>query len=279
MRHLQRNFADFNNAFLFDLDQIISTFGRKYFQDDVICISNHQGMLSDYDFKHDQDRLELAVRASTVYERRVELVYELGWTELLAMYRTVRQLDMVKLVVVDIDDTLWRGVAAERTEHSSETLEGWPIGFVEALGHLKRRGVLLALMSKNEERLIRPIWQRLFEGRLSLDDFVARKINWRPKAENFEEILQETNLLPRSAVYIDDNPVERASIGASFPGVRTFGPNPLVWRRIFLWSAETQVSAITKESASEKRNGPGPSRAGNSTQATFTRRFPCIAPG
>src|SRR5437660_10773754 len=109
--------------------------------------------------------------------------------------------------------------------------------------------MLLAIMSKNDETLLRPVWQSVFRGRLGLEDFAIRKINWRPKAENFEDILAEANLLPRSVVYIDDNPVERASIKAAFPDVRVFGPNPLVWRRILLWSAETQVPTITAESA------------------------------
>jgi FkbH-like protein len=112
-----------------------------------------------------------------------------------------------------------------------------------------RRGILLAILSRNDERLVASIWERLYGGRLRMDDFAIRKINWRPKAENFEEILKQTNLLPRNTVYIDDNPVERAGIKAAFPDVRTFGPNPLVWRRVLLWSAETQVASITAESA------------------------------
>jgi FkbH-like protein len=89
----------------------------------------------------------------------------------------------------------------------------------------------------------------VFDKRLDLEDFAIRKINWRPKSENFEEILREANLLPGNIVYIDDNPVERALIKAAFPGVRVLGSNPLIWRRILLWSAETQVSTITAESA------------------------------
>jgi FkbH-like protein len=45
-------------------------------------------------------------------------------------------------------------------------------------------------------------------------------------------------------------PVEREAVKAAFPEIRTFGPNPYVWRRILLWSAETQVSVITEESGS-----------------------------
>jgi FkbH-like protein len=154
-------------------------------------------------------------------------------------------------VIVDIDDTLWRGVAAERTDSLPYTmLEGWPLGFAEALGYLHRRGVLLAIVSKNDEARVTEIWNRIYGGRLTFDDFAVRKINWRSKADNIEEILRQINLLPYSVIFIDDNPAERAAVAAAFPGIRTFGSNPLVWRRILLWSPETQVATITSESAS-----------------------------
>lgn len=239
----------YSNAYLFDLDQLVATYGRRYFQDDAVWLINHNADLSDFDFDLDADRIEKPVRASSVYPSKRNLFIRLAWTELLANYRTIRQLDMVKLVVVDIDDTLWRGVAVERgVNKAGDVTEGWPIGFVEALSYLKRRGVILAVISKNEESLVAPIWQKLYGDCFPLEEFAIRKINWKPKAENFEEILLETNLLPRSAVYIDDNPVERAAVKSAFPEVRTFGSNPLVWRRILLWSAETQVATITAES-------------------------------
>jgi FkbH-like protein len=241
--------AKYGNTYFFDFDQVIASYGRRYYQDDAVWITNHNADLSDFDFEKDQSRIEKPARASQVYPEKRSLFVRLAWTELLAMYRTIRQTDMVKLVVVDLDDTLWRGVAAERTSHDPEAIEGWPIGLVEALSHLKRRGVLLAMLSKNEEKLIAPIWQRYYGRIFPLSEFAIRKINWRPKAENLEEILKETNLLPRSTVFIDDNPVERAAIKAAFPEVRSFGPNPLLWRRILLWSAETQVPSITAESA------------------------------
>jgi FkbH-like protein len=50
-------------------------------------------------------------------------------------------------------------------------------------------------------------------------------------------------------VFIDDNPVERAAIKAAFPEMRVLGPNPYLWRRILLWSPETQVATVTAESA------------------------------
>jgi FkbH-like protein len=237
-------------AYFFDFDQVVATYGRKFVQDDISYQSNHNSVLSDADFAYDGGRIEAAAKISETYLVKSHQMPAFGWTELLAMYRTIRQVDMVKLIVTDLDDTIWRGVAAECLDHDDEEMmSGWPRGYVEALSALKCRGMLLALLSKNDEARIVPIWKRVVGNRLPLEHFAVRKINWRPKAENFEEILRECNLLPRSVVFIDDNPVERAAIESAFPGVRTLGPNPLLWRRILLWSAETQVATITDESA------------------------------
>ena len=250
-KHLDTETRKFNNAYIFDHDQVIATYGRKYFQDDSIWQSNHSSAIIDLDFLYDQERVEGACRASTYLQSKAADYMGYEWAEILAMYKTIRQMDMVKLVIVDIDDTLWRGVAAEKSESELglDALEGWPLGFAEALGHLKRRGVVLAIASKNDEDRVAQILKRSYGRRLCLDDFAVRKINWQPKADNIEKILHEINLLPRNAVFIDDNPSERAAVKAAFPEIRVFGPNPLLWRRILLWSAETQVSSITAESA------------------------------
>jgi FkbH-like protein len=76
-----------------------------------------------------------------------------------------------------------------------------------------------------------------------------RQINWRPKPENMAEILAHVNLLPGNVLYIDDNPAERAAMKGAFPDIRVLGGTPLTWRRILLWSSETQVPTITAESA------------------------------
>jgi FkbH-like protein len=239
----------YRNAYLFDADQVMATFGRRFVQDDAVWITNHGAGLTDGDWEADQDRLEKPHKASELFLMRLYESLKASCAELLGLYRTVRQVDMVKLVVFDIDDTLWRGVAAESMDDvRAETMEGWPLGIAEAIGHLKRRGVLVAIISKNDESKVEKLWKARFGRRLLLEDFVSRKINWRTKVENLEEILQETNLLPGNVLFVDDNPVERASIQAAFPAVRAIGPEPLLWRRILLWSPETQVAAISAES-------------------------------
>src|ERR1035441_6900192 len=155
-----------------------------------------------------------------------------------------------ELLVVDLDDTLWRGVAAEGT---LGILEGWPMGFMEALLFLKKRGILLAIISKNDERFILAYWKNIVQGQIALTDFAVYKINFRSKIENLAEILREVNLRPQNAVMVDDNPVERAAIQAGLPGVRVLGSQLYYLKRILLWSPETQQPAITRESGQKTK--------------------------
>jgi FkbH-like protein len=122
------------------------------------------------------------------------------------------------------------------------------MGFIETLLILKKRGILLAIVSKNNEEFILANWDHLVQGRIAPEDFAVRKINFRSKVENLLEVLQEINLRPQNTVMIDDNPTERAAIRAGLPEVRVLGSHPYYLKRILLWSAETQRCAITRES-------------------------------
>lgn len=245
---LHEEIARHSNVHVLDVDMISAGMGRKYVQDDAVWSFAHNAALSDADFAADQQRIETIAPISTRYELRTYAFVQAMWGEIVAMYRTLRQIETVKLVVVDLDDTLWRGVLAEHGTPTWDIIEGWPLGFAETLLYLKRRGVLLAILSKNDEATIAGLWDRVFQGLLHFSDFAVRKINWQPKVENFDEILAEVNLLPRSVVYVDDNPVERAAIQEAFPEVRLLGSDPYVLKRVLLWAPETQVPFITSES-------------------------------
>ena len=197
----------------------------------------------------DGERLEAEAPLSQRYRLDVQGVIGEMWDEAVAMLRTLRGIDRVKMVCVDLDDTLWRGVLAERDDVDYTVIEGWPLGLAEALIILRNRGILLGIISKNDEATALDLIRQAFWGRLKPEDFAVRKINWRSKADNLREAIAEVNILPDAVVYIDDNPVERARIEEAFPEVRTLGAPHLDWRRILLWSAETQVPAISEESA------------------------------
>jgi FkbH-like protein len=237
-----------SNVYLLDVDAMSAALGRSTVQDDSICITTHGSALSDWDVERDASRIEAPVAITETVPNQGPELLTMMWKEAVAMFRTIHQVDAVKLVIIDLDDTLWRGVVAENGEVSTDTTEGWPNGFSEALMALKRRGILLAIVSKNTEKTIRKVWSSIFQEKLFLEDFAAIKINWDPKADNVEAIFHEVNVLPSSVVFIDDNPVERAAVQGAFPEIRVLGQDPYQMRRILLWSSETQVATITNES-------------------------------
>ncbi len=237
--------AKFQNVHFVDVDQVASSIGKKSCQDDMVWSYTHGTTLSDGDHDHDLHRIQPPAAMQHHYSARWFEFFEALMREIFAMHRSIRRQDCVKLVAVDLDDTLWRGVASDGT---LGVLEGWPMGFIEALLFLKKRGILLAIVSRNDEQFILTNWDRLVQGQIALSDFASRRINFRSKADNLAEILREVNLLPRNAVMVDDNPVERASIQASLPEVRVLGSQLYYLKRILLWSPETQQGSITRES-------------------------------
>jgi len=98
-------------------------------------------------------------------------------------------------------------------------------------------------MEQGEKRF-KDIWG----GRLSLDDFVSVKINWNDKSSNISEILNECNILPENALFIDDNPREVYEVQKKFPKIRCLSGVQLDWRSIITLSPETQTESLTEES-------------------------------
>ncbi len=253
VEELNRVIADFawnrQNVHVIDIDGIASVFGKRYIQDDVAWWLSHGGFLDDEYVHLDAGRIHKIHKTTKYYPARVGEFLDAVREEITAAFRTISQAGMVKLVITDLDDTLWRGVLADGAAESDNPLDGWPLGYAESLLYLKARGVLLGIVSKNSEEYIRSKWDELFLGKLTFDDFAFIKINWKPKSQNIAEMLDEASLLASSAVFIDDNPVERAAVTDAFPEIRTLGAHPHSVRRILLWAAETQVSTISAESA------------------------------
>jgi FkbH-like protein len=131
-----------------------------------------------------------------------------------------------KLVVVDLDDTLWGGVVGEVGWRNLDLGGHSPIGeafvaFQHGLKGLTRRGVLLGIVSKNTEAIALEAIDSHPEMVLRRGDFAGWRINWRDKAQNIAELVQELNLGLDSVVFIDDSPAERARIRAALPEVLT----------------------------------------------------------
>lgn len=172
------------------------------------------------------------------------------WNRVGALYRVFKQIDPVKLIITDLDNTLWKDVAAEADEIIPwQFTEGWPLGYAEALLACKARGILLAIASKNNEAIIRHLLPKIWQDRLRLSDFCSIRISWQPKSQTVAEILAETNLLPESVLFIDDNPLEIAEVKAAYPTIRTLTAPQQTWKHILCYAPETQRKHISAESA------------------------------
>ena len=112
--------------------------------------------------------------------------------DIVSIFKTLKGLSK-KLLVLDLDNTLWGGVVGE---------VGWRnlrIGGHDYLGEafkdfqnkiksLKNYGILLALCSKNNESTALEAIEKHPEMVLKLEDFVSYKINWNNKGKNILEM-------------------------------------------------------------------------------------------
>jgi FkbH-like protein len=253
--HLYRRVSKMRSAYVLDLDSLAGYLGKHSVLDDWYHLFSHNATFASEWTEGSRPPFFLSFERLSVSDfRRSAMVefFELVCRQVDAIVRTHSQIDQVKLVVFDLDNTLWRGQIAE---HYGDGVErplcvGWPEGIAEAIHHLRARGLLVAISSKNDESIVTERWTRAHPfGWMTLADFVVRKINWQPKAVHIAEILAETGLTAKSTVFVDDNPVEREAVRTAFPEIRTLGDNPFLTRSILLRAPETQVSRITGESA------------------------------
>jgi FkbH-like protein len=261
VRQLNDYLADclhkYPNTWLADVNGIAESIGKQYILDDMINFYAHNGaFFREWVGYERPSRIEPIPPMDHFYHSKRLDFAQAVWDQILALYRTCRQTDQVKAVIFDLDHTLWRGQLAEDFrpgETNWPKTDGWPTGIWESVHHLRARGILVSLCSKNDEATVRRDWDNAVEpGFVKLDDFVSPKINWRPKSENILAICAEFNIKPKSVVFVDDNPVERAAVKAAIPGIRVIGSNPYLTRRILLWSPETQITTLTNESANRE---------------------------
>ena len=174
---------------------------------------------------------------------------------------TVLGIGRKKCVILDLDGTLWPGVLAETGSPFAWTPEisgtfsyiGLYFGLHEALLSLKKRGILLAAVSKNDEATVKELWKypdhypnkRL----LKPEDFVTWRINWNDKVDNINSIADELGFALDTFLFIDDHPVERDRVRKRIPDVEVWGEDVFGLRRRLLNDPRLQLPVITEEAA------------------------------
>ena len=124
-----------------------------------------------------------------------------------------------KVIVLDCDQTLWKGVCGEdgvmgiELDPPREALHNFMVAQYEA-------GMLICLCSKNNESDVVEVFERLHMP-LKRHHIISWRINWNAKSENLKSLAEELNLGLDSFIFIDDNPVECAEVQANCPEVLT----------------------------------------------------------
>ena len=138
-----------------------------------------------------------------------------------------------KVLVLDLDNTLWGGVVGDDGLEGIELGDTSPRGeafktFQKYILSLKDRGVLLAVCSKNDHAKAAEPFEKHPDMVLGLEDIVNFKANWEPKSENIRRMATELNLGLDSFVFVDDNPAEIEIVRQFVPEVTTIllGPDP-----------------------------------------------------
>jgi FkbH-like protein len=125
-----------------------------------------------------------------------------------------------KVIVLDCDNTIWKGVCDEAGASGVEVNDGFR-EFQAQLVDQYDKGVLLCLCSKNREQAVWDVFEQHPGMLLQKTHIVDHCINWENKSENIRALAARLNLGLDSFIFIDDNPVECADVRLRHPEVLT----------------------------------------------------------
>ena len=129
-----------------------------------------------------------------------------------------------KVLVLDLDNTVWGGVIGDDGMEGIKIAQGDAIGeahlAVQRLAlDLRQRGIVLAVSSKNTDSVAREVFEKHPEMLLKINHIAVFQANWNDKATNIQAIADELSLGLDSFVFLDDNPVERGLVRKLLPQV------------------------------------------------------------
>jgi FkbH-like protein len=128
-----------------------------------------------------------------------------------------------KCLILDLDNTTWGGIIGD------DGMEGIQIGDL-GLGkaftdlqfwakELKKRGIIIAVCSKNTESIAKEPFISHPDMKLRLDDIAVFVANWETKVDNIRHIQSILNIGFDSMVFLDDNPFEREMVKQNIPDI------------------------------------------------------------
>jgi FkbH-like protein len=159
-----------------------------------------------------------------------------------------------KCLVLDLDNTLWGGVIGDdgvagiKLGQGSGTGEAYLAVQRMAL-ELRRRGIVLAVCSKNEDETARQAFREHPEMLLRESHIAVFQANWTDKATNLRAIAETLNIGIDALVFLDDNPAERLQVRRELPmvAVPELPEDPALYPRILSAAGYFEAVAFSAE--------------------------------
>jgi FkbH-like protein len=213
-----------SDCVFFDVDRLAARHGRARWRDARMFLAN---------------RLPVSSELFSVYARALVRTFS-------TMYRAPR-----KVLCTDLDNTLWGGILGEDGAEGISTGSAFPgncyFAYQSYLKQLSSRGILLAIVSKNNEADVRDAFRvRSSDLALNLNDFVASKIGWNDKAQSIRELAEELSLGLDAFVLVDDSPQECEAIRRQLPEVAVIqAPVEEPWKLVEILSEQPFFDALS----------------------------------
>ncbi len=195
-RELRRIAAEFHGVYVLDYDALVTRHGSEHWHDERKWLTARLPIAAGYLLPMAREWMRFIVPLS-------------GRT--------------AKVLVVDLDNTLWGGVIGEDGMGGIQVGAEYPGAAFQALQRalldLSRKGILLAVCSKNNLDDAMEALEKHPGMLMRAQHFAALRINWTDKAQNLREIAQELNVGIDALAFLDDNPFEREQVRAALPEV------------------------------------------------------------
>ncbi len=187
--------------------------------------NNKKNMIEIIDFdRRNEDEYEVTnFRDWYSFGKLFGLQQNVNFTNIIANKISNNYIPPKKLVIIDLDNTIWGGVIGDQVPSSIKIGDESPEGRIfrdiqSYLKMLKLNGCLLAIVSKNEEKIALNFLKDK-RNTLKISDFVTYRINWEKKYKNILSIKKDLNIGLDSIVFLDDNPSERSEVMNFIPEV------------------------------------------------------------
>jgi FkbH-like protein len=187
---------EYNNLFINDMNILQSRYGLSFVFDPKIYVTS--SMVYSIDF------LPVVAKNSVDIVKATSGIFN-------------------KCIILDLDNTLWGGIIGD---DGVENIQIGDLGIGKAysefqkwIKQLKKRGIILAVCSKNTEHIAKEPFEKHPDMVLKLDDFAVFVANWNTKIDNIRYIQSVLNIGFDSMVFCDDNPAEREIVRTYIPDI------------------------------------------------------------